>query len=98
MATAAAEEEALESELNIPESELKALELALFGAEVGKPEGVFTTAELAEKFGISESGMRKRIQAAMRANKMECAKFVVVDARGRRHTRVGYKMVSDEQD
>jgi len=95
MASAAVEEKTLESDLNISEEELKALEAVLFGDEIGKPEGVHTTVELAEMFGISETGMRKRIREALKNGSMEKVRFVDMDSTGRRQPRIGYRRVED---
>lgn len=84
--------------MEIPEAEWKALEAALFGGEVGRPEGVYSTAELAEKFGISETGMRKKIGQAVRDGVMEKVKFVEMDSTGRRQPRTGYRLVNDERN
>ena len=95
MASAAVEEKTLESDLNISEEELKALEAVLFGDEVGKPEDVYTTIELAEIFNVSETGMRKRIREAIKKGSMEKVRFAAMDSTGRRQPRIGYRKVKD---
>lgn len=84
--------------IEIPQDEMRALEAALFGGEVGRPEGVYSTAELAERFGISETGMRKKLGQAIKDGVMERVKFVEMDSTGRRQPRTGYRLMDNDRD
>ena len=84
--------------IEIPEEELKALERAVFGAEVGRPDRVYTLLEWAEGHGVGETTMRKRLHRLVAERTVERVAFVEHDSAGRRQHRVGYRLVDNERD
>lgn len=73
MATADSQEEAVESELDIPEEALDEAwaQVLGLGDAVDEDDDVRTTAELAEKYGRCPSTIRARLRAALKAGTVE---------------------------
>lgn len=80
--------------ISISESEILDALREVGGLSPGRPEGAFTTRELAAAWGIDTTTVQRRIKPLILTGRMECVRIIEIDIAGRPQQTPAYRLVA----